>query len=59
MRSLGKLMQVVALVLLPLSMVMQLTDALGKKIALGEMLLMLIFGSALFAVGRIVEGYGR
>lgn len=57
MRNLGKAMQVLALMLLPASMVMQVTSAMRAN-SLSVMLLMMLFGIALFGVGRMVEGYG-
>lgn len=56
-RTIGKTMQVLALILLPISMVMQLTAAMRAN-SLSVMLLMMLFGIALFGVGRMVEGYG-
>jgi len=56
LRPIGKLMQVAALVLLPVSMLMQMTTAMRAN-SVSVMLLMLIFGIALFGVGRVVEGY--
>lgn len=55
MRQIGKMMQVAALVLLPVSMVMQMTAAMRTSVSV--MLLMLLFGIALFGIGRLVEGY--
>ena len=57
MRQFGRLLQVSALVVLPLAMVTQLTGVLGRPVGVSEMLLMLVFGAALFYLGRIVEGY--
>ncbi|MBM4001852.1 MAG: hypothetical protein FJ295_00990 [Planctomycetes bacterium] len=59
MQSIGKFMQVFALVLLPFAMLMQLTGALGRKFGLDSMLLMMLFGIAAFCLGRVVEGYDR
>ncbi|HVA48592.1 MAG TPA: hypothetical protein VNH11_19660 [Pirellulales bacterium] len=44
-----------ALVLLPLSMLLQIADA----ISVGRMLIVMVAGFALFWIGRIVEGYLR
>ncbi len=49
-------MQIAALVLLPVSMLMQLTAALRAN-SVSVMLIMLLFGIGLFGVGRLVEGY--
>ena len=63
MRTLGKLMQVVGLVLLPLSMMMQLSSGLraptGAGFTVSTMLLMMVLGAVVFALGRLVEGYAR
>lgn len=56
-RTIGKAMQVFALMLLPAAMVMQVTTAMRAS-SLSVMLLMMLFGIALFGLGRIVEGYG-
>jgi hypothetical protein len=57
--SLGKLLQVAALVILPLGMYLELSGALGRSGGLSQMLIMLVAGAALFGIGRIVEGYAR
>jgi hypothetical protein len=56
LRTIGKAMQVAALVLLPLSMLMQMTAALRTSVSV--MLLLMLFGIALFGTGRIIEGFG-
>ena len=56
----GKLMQVAALIMLPAAMVMQMTSGIraqGEGFTVSAMLLMLVFGAALFGIGRIVESY--
>lgn len=50
-------MQVVALLVLPASMIMELTAELRSS-NLSVMLMLLVFGIALFCVGRMVEGFG-
>jgi len=57
MRAFGKLLQVGGLVVLPLAMLMELTDALGRPTGVSDMVIMLVFGCATFYVGRIIEGY--
>ncbi|ADB17583.1 hypothetical protein Psta_2918 [Pirellula staleyi DSM 6068] len=54
----GKLMQIVSLILLPASMLMELTAEMRAH-SLSVMLLLLIFSIALFSVGRMLEGFGR
>lgn len=55
MRPIGRLMQMAGLALPPLSIVMQLSEA----ITLAQMLAMLLASAAIFWIGRIVEGYAR
>jgi len=63
MGTFGKLLQVAGLVLLPVSMMMQLTGGMraptGGGFTVSAMLLMMVLGVSLFSVGRILEGYGR
>lgn len=55
MRSFGRAMQWLGLSLPPLSMFLQLTEA----ITLGQMLTMLVASVCAFGIGRIVDGYSR
>ena len=55
-RSIGKMLQVVGLVMLPVAMVMQVTSQMRAH-SVSVMLLMMVFGAAIFMLGRIVEGY--
>jgi hypothetical protein len=60
LKPLGKLLQIAGLITLPAAMVMQMTAGLrstGEGFSVSAMLLMLLFGVALFGIGRIVEGY--
>jgi hypothetical protein len=57
MNSLGRFLQLFALSVLPLAMVLELTDALGRSFGLSEMLIMLVFGVIAFWLGRLLEGY--
>ena len=63
MRTLGKLLQVAGLVILPVSMLLQITTgsraATGAGFSVSTMLVMMVLGVALFGVGRLVEGYAR
>ena len=59
MSSLGRFLQFVGLTVLPLSMLMQVTDMLGRPLHVSQMVFMLIFGLAAFYMGRLVEGYAR
>jgi hypothetical protein len=58
MKALGRLLQVAGLVLLPLAMMLELTRVLGPTFGVRHMLLMLLFGGAMFFLGRLIEGYG-
>jgi hypothetical protein len=60
LRSLGRLLQVAGLALLPLAMVMQLTGSLRAptgNVSVSVMLLLMVFGVVLFSLGRVLEGY--
>ena len=57
MKVLGKALQLVGLVLMPVAMTLELTGALGRDSGIADMLLMLAFGAAAFTLGRFVEGY--
>jgi hypothetical protein len=59
MRSMGRGLQYLGLALLPLSMIMEITDGLGRSFGVSQMLVMLVFGAAVFYLGRLVEGYSR
>jgi len=58
MRQVGKFLQVLGLVILPTAMLLELSGMLGRR-GVSEMVIMLVFGAAAFAVGRIIEGYAR
>ena len=59
MRSVGRGLQYLGLALLPLAMIMEITNGLGRPFGVSEMLVMLVFGAAIFYAGRIVEGYSQ
>ena len=59
MRLAGRLLQLVALVALPIAMLLELTGALGRSFGLSQLLVALIFGIVAFLLGRMLEGYGR
>ena len=55
MRTIGRLLQTVGLGVPPLSIFLQLTEA----ISLGQMLTLLVASVCCFGIGRILEGYTR
>jgi len=59
MRLVGHLLQIFALVILPLGVVMELTGALGRSFGLSQLLIVLVCGGAAFLLGRMLEGYAR
>jgi hypothetical protein len=62
MKTFGKLLQVAGLVLLPVSMMMQLTGGIRAPtggFSVSAMLLMMVFGVVLFSLGRLLEGFSR
>ena len=59
MKPIGKFLQVLGMVLLPVAMLLELTRALGPSFGVRDMLLMLVFGFCLFYTGRFLEGLGQ
>jgi hypothetical protein len=59
MKRLGRSLQILGLVLLPLSMLLELDGNLGRSFGVSDMVVMLLFGAGAFAVGWLVEGYAR
>jgi hypothetical protein len=57
MRTLGKLLQVAGLVILPVACLQELQGGLGRSSGLATMLLLMVFGAMAFVLGRFVEGY--
>lgn len=58
MSTLGRLLQILGLTLLPLAIILEISGTLGRN-SVADMLLMLIFGAAAFYLGRYLEGYAR
>ena len=58
-RSFGRLLQLIGLAILPVFIVLELIGSLGRESRVADLLLAMVFGLALFYVGRIVEGYAR
>jgi len=54
MRQLGRILQHLGLILLPLGIIFELFGV----VSLGQMLLAVVPGICLFAIGRLIEGYG-
>lgn len=50
-------MQLSGLALLPLFVVLELSGTLGRDSGVAELLLAMVFGVAIFYLGRIIEGY--
>ena len=62
LRSLGKLMQVAGMIVLPVAMLLQLTSGMRAPtagISVSAMLLLMVGGAVLFVLGRYIEGYAR
>lgn len=58
MRTLGKLLQVAGLVLLPVACLQELsTGSIGRSSGLATMLLLMVFGALAFGLGRLMEGF--
>lgn len=59
MRTIGKALQVVGLVILPVACLGEVSGGLGRSSGVATMLILMVFGAAAFGVGRLVEGYAR
>ena len=59
MRSLGRSMQMLGMILLPVAMLLELTRVLGDSFGVRHLLVALLFGGAMFFLGRLIEGYGQ
>lgn len=59
MRSIGKMLQVIGLVLLPVACLLEISGGLGRTSGLAAMLVLMVFGALAFVLGRFVEGYAR
>ena len=57
MKGIGRLMQLAGMIVLPLSMMLEMSGSLGRSAGLSQMVLMLVFGIAIFYCGRLIEGY--
>jgi hypothetical protein len=57
MRTFGRTLQGLALIVLPVAMLLELTGGLGRHFGLSDLLIALGFGVASFMLGRLVEGY--
>jgi hypothetical protein len=58
MGTIGRVLQILGLIILPLGMVLELTGRLGGR-GVSQMLLMMVFGCAAFYLGRYLEGFGQ
>ena len=58
MGTIGRLLQILGLVLLPLAILLELMGQLGRN-PLSDMLMMMVFGAVAFYLGRLIEGYAR
>ena len=57
MRIIGRGLQILALMLLPLAVILEVSDVLGRPFGVADMLLMLLYGVVAFLLGRMLEGY--
>ena len=57
MKEIGRTMQLVGLIGRPLAMFLELSGSLGRSFGVSQMVIMLVFGTAVFSVGRLIEGY--
>lgn len=55
----GRGLQWLALILLPVAIVLELSGALGRSFGLSQLLIALVFAVLAFVLGRLLEGYGN
>jgi hypothetical protein len=58
MKAIGRSLQFGGLVVLPVSMLLELSGMLGR-FYVSHMVIMMVFGIAAFLLGRLLEGYAR
>lgn len=56
MRTIGRTLQLVGLVVLPVSMLLELTGGLERRFGVSDMVVMLGFGVACFTIGWYLQG---
>ena len=59
MKTVGRLLQLAGLIALPVSMVLEISNMLGRAFGLSQMVIMLVFGFCAFQLGRYLEGYAQ
>ena len=59
LRFIGQAMQVTGLLVLPLAVAMQLTNALQRALKVSQMVFMAIFGVCMFVFGLILRNIGQ
>ena len=57
MKTIGKVLQQLALVILPIAIVLELTGGMARSFGVADLLKALIFSVILFWIGRLIEGY--
>lgn len=59
MRAIGRGLQILGLVALPVGMIMEITGQLGRAGGLSQLVIVMVFGFVAFYLGRLLEGYAR
>jgi branched-subunit amino acid transport protein len=62
MRALGRFLQFVGLIVLPLALVLSMLPSRRgdeKLLSTGQELMALVLGAAVFWIGRLLEGYAK
>lgn len=57
MGTIGRWLQILALILLPLAIILELSGQLGRN-PLSDLLMITLFGATAFYLGRVLEQYG-
>lgn len=59
MGRIGYVLQVVGLTVLPIAMLLELSNLLGRAFGLSQMVISLVFGVCAFMLGRMLEGHAK
>jgi hypothetical protein len=59
MRKLGRALQLLGLIALPVGCFLELSGGLGQSFGLSQLVFTLTFGVIAFVLGRYLEGYAR
>ena len=59
MKTIGRVLQQLALLILPIAILLEITGGLARSFGVADLLKALVFSILLFVFGRLIEGYAR